>query len=363
MRQPGNAKADLRHLATENPSGRCVSANKQIAHWFSLASVLGLRAASDGFSMIRRPPWRRNLASRFPVDWEVKIMSLTNVWSRVKAFPPSRGRVASRTRFLRCIVLLSLFFGTVSPACSQFIYFSEAITPGDIRRANLDGSGQVTLVSRLVGPIGPTLDLAGGQMYWADTDAGDIRRANLDGSDQTTLVSGLPPADSGPSAFPPALDLAHGHMYWTDGGDSGPGVLRRANLDGSEQTTLVTGLRRPRGVALDLAGGQMYWGEAGSGRIRRANLDGSGLTTLLEGLNNPQGVALDFAGSKIYWGEGFGADIRRANLDGSGQEILVRNQGHPVASLLIWLAARCTGIMVSVATSDEPTSMAPDKKF
>ena len=30
-----------------------------------------------------------------------------------------------------------------------------------------------------LGPIGPTLDLAGGQMYWTDTGAGDIQRANL----------------------------------------------------------------------------------------------------------------------------------------------------------------------------------------
>jgi len=46
------------------------------------------------------------------------------------------------------------------------MYFSE-YGSGEIRRANLDGSGQVTLISGLDGPLGPTLDLAGGQMYWA----------------------------------------------------------------------------------------------------------------------------------------------------------------------------------------------------
>src|SRR5262249_37513937 len=130
----------------------------------------------------------------------------------------------------------------VSQARSPSIYWSDAVTPGDIRRANFDGSGQVTLVSGLVGPIGPTLDLAGSQMDWADTQAGDIRRANLDGSGVTTLVSGLPHVNNGPSASPPALDLARGQMYWTDGINGGPGALRRANLDGSGQTTLVSGL-------------------------------------------------------------------------------------------------------------------------
>src|SRR5262249_30902786 len=37
---------------TENPSGRCVSAATQIAHRPGLAPVLGLRAGSDGLSMI-----------------------------------------------------------------------------------------------------------------------------------------------------------------------------------------------------------------------------------------------------------------------------------------------------------------------
>src|SRR5207244_2632241 len=127
---------------------------------------------------------------------------------------------------------------------------------------------QETLLSGLGRPFGPTLDLAGGQIYWADNVAGAIIRANLDGSGQTTLVSGLPPADSTPGVRPPALDLARGHMYWTDGTNFGPGFLRRANLDGSEQTILVTGLSGGVEVALDLARGQMYWGEGVSGRIR-----------------------------------------------------------------------------------------------
>jgi sugar lactone lactonase YvrE len=237
-------------------------------------------------------------------------------------------------RFLCGLVVLGLVFGGASQARSQFMYFSDG-AGGDIRRANLDGSGQVTLISGLVRPIGPTLDLAGGQMYWADTGAGDIQRANLDGSGQTTLVSGLPPADpDGPSAYPPALDLARSQMYWTDGTNSGPGVLRRANLDGSEQTILVTGLRGSRGVALDLAGGRMYWSDWTAGDIRRANLDGSGVTTLINGLVDPDVVALDIAGGKMYWASINAGQILRANVDGSGKEILVRDPNGPISIAL-----------------------------
>jgi hypothetical protein len=211
------------------------------------------------------------------------------------------------------------------------MYWSDG-KGGNIWRANLDGSGQVTLLSGLGNVFGPTLDLAGGQMYWADNAAGAIIRANLDGSGQTTLVSGLPPADPTPGVRPPALDLAHGHMYWTDGTNFSPGFLRRANLDGSEVTTLVTGLAGGRRIALDLAGGRMYWAEGASLRIRRANLDGSGVTTLI--YEDTDDVALDLPGGKMYWTAYTAGGIHRANLDGSGKEILVRNQNTPISIAL-----------------------------
>jgi hypothetical protein len=160
----------------------------------------------------------------------------------------------------------------------------------------------------------PALDLVNGWIYWNDYGGGDIRRANLDGTGQTILVKGL----NGPKGV--ALDLAGGQMYWAE---NGSGEIRRANLDGTGQTILVRGLASPGVVALDLAGGKMYWCDQGSGNIRRANLDGSGLEFLVRNLSGPSGIALDIAGGKMYWTDADGRDIRRANLDGTGQEILI----------------------------------------
>jgi sugar lactone lactonase YvrE len=158
-------------------------------------------------------------------------------------------------------------------------------------------------------------------IYWCDYAGGDIRRANLDGTEQTTLAQRL----NAPIGV--ALDLAGGQMYWADinGGD-----IRRANLDGSDVTTLISGLKSPNGLALDLAGGQMYWANFNGGDIWRANLDGSGVTTLVSGLNSPDILALDVADGKMYWTNfTLGGDIRRANLDGSGSEILVSGLNSP----------------------------------
>jgi len=199
-----------------------------------------------------------------------------------------------------------------------YIYFSE--TPGGrLGRANLDGTGKVTLLSGLSLPVGPTLDLARGQMYWGELSSRTMKRANLDGTGQTIHISG-------PNGGAPALDLAGGRMYWVVSGD---GTLRSANLDGSGLQTLITGLNDPHAPVLDLAGGKIYWANLGSGDVRRANLDGTGQETLVR-LASSSLVALDVAGGKMYWTlQRANGEIRRANLDGSSQEILVRGQSTP----------------------------------
>jgi sugar lactone lactonase YvrE len=209
-----------------------------------------------------------------------------------------------------------------------YMYWTEFGTGGggEIRRANLDGSGQTTLVSKLTFPEGIALDLAGGKLYWAGGEgAGVIERANLDGSGQEILLRDLP------NPISIRLDLAGGKMYWAN--QSGDNSIQRANLDGSGVEALLGYRPKIHGLALDLAGGKMYWAETNSpGRIGRANLDGSGIETLVGGLLMPNAIALDVLGGKMYWSDHGSGDIRRANLDGSGQEILVQNLNGPAAA-------------------------------
>jgi hypothetical protein len=215
---------------------------------------------------------------------------------------------------------LCLFLGTVGQARSQFVYWTN-YNDGTIQRANLDGTGVVTLVRNQPSPSGIALDLAGGLMYWTTfINGSDIRRANLDGSGETILVGGL----NSPESL--ALDLAGGLLYWANWGS---GEIWRAKLDGSDQTLLVNGLSRPQHLALDLAGGKMYWTEAGRGTISRANLDGTGLEVLVDGQSLPRDLALDLPGGRMYWTNGTSSDIRRANLDGSGQEVVLKDLPGP----------------------------------
>ena len=152
-------------------------------------------------------------------------------------------------------------------------------------------------------------------MYWIDQQRDSIQRATLNGVHVENVLLGL--------VFPfgIAVDVAGGHIYWAD---PGAGYIGRSNLDGSNAQAFVTGLA-PIGVALDVAGGHIYWTDFLSFSIGRSNLDGSNAQVLVTGLAGPTSIALDVANQKMYWTDwNFSIDrIQRANLDGSNVETLI----------------------------------------
>jgi len=111
-----------------------------------------------------------------------------------------------------------------------------------IRSANADGTGIQTLVTGLDEPRGIALDPVNRKLYWAEPGSLAIRRTNLNGSGP---IESLVPAMDGVSSI--ALDVQAGKMYWTDAANNhnvNPGLVRRANLDGSAVENVVTaGLR------------------------------------------------------------------------------------------------------------------------
>ena len=120
--------------------------------------------------------------------------------------------------------------------------------------------------------------------------------------------------------YTPSEPSTLSHMYWTSPSE---GVIYRADLDGSNVEPLVSGLDVPFDLALDVAGGQMYWNTE-SGGIYRAALDGSNVETLVvpeeADYYDPESLALDVAGGWIYWTDSSGDGIYRSALDGSNIE-------------------------------------------
>ena len=194
--------------------------------------------------------------------------------------------------------------------------------------------------------------------------------SDLDGGNLTTIV----PAGG---AFTPKqlkLDAVHRKLYWSD--REGMRVMR-ADLDGSNIETLVETARGEAarvdarnwcvGIALDVAGGKVYWTQkggdnAGAGSIRRAGLEiprgedaahRSDIEVLFDGLPEPIDLELDLTQRMIYWtdrGDGpRGNTVSRAPMDpprgvnpGSrtDQQILLRDLKEAIGIALDLQAAR-----------------------
>ena len=161
-------------------------------------------------------------------------------------------------------------------------------------------------------------------MYWTDMVGGDIYCSNLDGSNVKKFV------DAGGNAIDLALDTAGGKIYWTEtfhAFDYSQGGLMRANLDGSDIELLTedTINRNPRGIALDLGRNKVYWADESFQSIHRADLDGRNERIIVSEsytIHSPTDIILDVDEGKLYWGDHKGS-IHRADLDGeNGQEVL-----------------------------------------
>ena len=266
------------------------------------------------------------------------------------------------SRLTLCLTFAGLaWFGSVQDdALAEALYWVDS---DGVHRSNLDGSGIRRIVADVSDPSGIAVDSIARKVYWTDelpTDnpdlglAGRVMRANLDGSDMETLLE----LDVAPGAIGLRLDSedrAGGEMYWLNrfpkeglsshGG--GPGTIyllnrnlwdiRRANLDGSDEQVLVTGLESGTDLAIDGTDGKLYWTGFSmrglSGTVLRANLDGSQIETVLDRLGEFSArIALEPSAGKMYLGyrstvhtlgdEGGGgwSVMMRSDLDGSEQE-------------------------------------------
>lgn len=139
-------------------------------------------------------------------------------------------------------------------------------------------------------------------------------------------------AGQGPDGI--AIDVAGGHIFWTTMGvpADDDGSVKRANLDGSDVTTIVPagGAYTPKQLELDSRENKLYWSDREGMRIQRVSTDGADLETLVSVASGPTarkdaanwcvGLALDTEHGFLYWTQkgpdnGMQGSIRRARLE------------------------------------------------
>jgi hypothetical protein len=153
-----------------------------------------------------------------------------------------------------------------------------------------------------------------GRLYFLNAHARQVMSANTDGSDVQVVAK----TAGSPDGI--AVDKAAGRVYWTNMATwsptvrFGPGSLQRADLDGSNVTTVVPSgaTFRPKQMTIDFKDGKLYWSDREGMRVMRSNLDGSDVETLVETgkrvdgergdpRNYCVGIALDVARGEMYW--------------------------------------------------------------
>ena len=163
-------------------------------------------------------------------------------------------------------------------------------------------------------------------VYFSDKDANRIYRV-VPGQPAQLLLGGV---DGLLDPRGVAVDVGAGKMYWAENGTR---RIRRANLDGSgAQDLITTGVLGPSDIELDLAHGHLYWADRDLNQIGRSNLDGTGVTVVRSGagVSQPYFLTLDVPGGNVYWTDFDGGSIHVARLDGSG----------PVQNFLVGLRTR-----------------------
>lgn len=157
---------------------------------------------------------------------------------------------------------------------------------------------------------------------------GRLFSINPDGSDKTFIVTGCPVPDG------VAVDVQAGHIYWTNMGipSANDGAIERVDLDGGNRITILPsgGTYTPKQLHFDAVGRKLYWSDREGMRVMRCDLDGSNVETLVQTGHTDDdrrdetkwcvGVAVDHAGGHLYWTQKGPSDaglgrILRAGID------------------------------------------------
>lgn len=207
-----------------------------------------------------------------------------------------------------------------APASIPELYY---IALGDefIRKLTLDGTGSVSDVVSIAGKggVGLAYDDVNGKIYFSDFEVypnGNIWRMNLDGSGLEAIATNI----GDPYAI--ALDVAGGKVYWVDD----DGNVSKANLDGSNPQIGFFNVSNAqwRAIALDVENNKMYVYDVNIEEVYSVNLDGTNPQVIITG-NYGYALMVDTVNNKIYFDDQNDDLLKVANLDGSNIQTVDAN--------------------------------------
>lgn len=79
----------------------------------------------------------------------------------------------------------------------------------------------------------------------------------------------------------------------------------------------------------------LYWTDRTGGLVQRSDIDGSNVTTIVSGISTPEAMTYDSVNQKIYWLERDTGTIFRADIDGSNSETVISSLGAGLRNLAV----------------------------
>lgn len=222
----------------------------------------------------------------------------------------------------------SLPEGLASDPAGTHLYWTENAWSGaHVNRVLSNFTGAVALLGGETSMHGLVLDIPHNLMYWTASNlvSSQIKMANLDGTNDAVMQ--YLPAGSNPRGI--VVDELNSRLLWVDY-DLGTISSCSSGAPGSNVSTVATASPGLWGIALNAATRQLFVTNYITGTIQTYGPSPTAFVTVLTGLSNPTYLALDAAGGKMYWSEaGAGAQkVQRANLNGTS----VQNLGLPVTT-------------------------------
>uniref|UniRef100_A0A8D2LBK3 Prolow-density lipoprotein receptor-related protein 1 n=1 Tax=Varanus komodoensis TaxID=61221 RepID=A0A8D2LBK3_VARKO len=161
----------------------------------------------------------------------------------------------------------------------------------------------------------------GNKIYWTNWHTGRISCRELPSS-----ISGL----KMPRGI--AIDWVAGNIYWTD---SGRDVIEVAQMKGENRKTLISGMiDEPHAIVVDPLRGTMYWSDWGNHpKIETAAMDGTQRETLVQdNIQWPTGLAVDYHNERLYWADAKLSVIGSIRLNGTDPVVAIDSKkglSHP----------------------------------
>ncbi|KAK2516454.1 Lrp1 [Columba guinea] len=160
----------------------------------------------------------------------------------------------------------------------------------------------------------------------AASTASNRNRRQIDGGVTHLNISGL----KMPRGI--AIDWVAGNIYWTD---SGRDVIEVAQMKGENRKTLISGMiDEPHAIVVDPLRGTMYWSDWGNHpKIETAAMDGTLRETLVQdNIQWPTGLAVDYHNERLYWADAKLSVIGSIRLNGTDPVVAIDNKkglSHP----------------------------------